>query len=905
MGDRDLLITAPDDNNHIRQQPLTGLSPANMDDEIMITTSQMTRTLRQVAAGLFLLLGAFILLLITGAAAGNLAAESPPAPAFPKDVYQLLQNALDSERSNLAEIEQSLKRWEAERSRISIEIETYRIQNVAHGNLLVVLQTRVEDLRNALNTNQLAIKSLSERIAQFINFGEGVADRMAQLRERIAVAQKQMLDPQLERLPDEDQWTLQRQYQNLVALMQEKEQRGEAFLEAFEALLQRMTDLREDLVQTRWRLEKRLRADVNAKLFEHTPQPLVGLKSQSLSAELVLIGDRLAGLFYADFWRGQWHNFKRSFGLTQIIFVLIFGMTLVLQRTIRRYLRSVEERLDSPSQQYRRLALMLLRRSFVLVCAAAILWLYEALKLPHMDYSLARFLDNIVLALLAIRWGIDFLQNAPDRNARSLYQFVQKRIVQSLQWLRLLAIGYLTLAWGAGSGSELVGLARLALEMVLLLRVVVFWRELRRLVAEQLRRGEAAPSRNRLVLAWSWSYLVAGGAVLMELTGYRVFAGHWLLTWWEILLLVLWVHIGWRVIHEWDAAQKAVAHVKNEGDTSQVAVTAGWLPVLLTRLLLLAGLVAGAVVAWSSTEFLAAVLKEVFNFAFTMGSLSLSVKGLLFAVVILCATSVATRVGRRFLLEKMLASRDLERGLKDSIVTITSYVLWGLGLVLALGIIGINATSLAVVFGALSIGIGIGMQNIFNNFISGLILLFERPIQVGDYVEVGGLWAEVKKINVRSTIVQTLDNASVIIPNSDLISEQVTNWSFKDPRMRRHVDVGVAYGSDTDLVRDTLLDIAAHTPQVLHYPRPDVLFLDHGDSALIFRLRYWAHVENFYSTSTAIRFELDRRFRELEIEIAFPQRDIHIRTIDPSFFAQAPTANTPPSPSAVEAVPIG
>jgi small-conductance mechanosensitive channel len=299
---------------------------------------------------------------------------------------------------------------------------------------------------------------------------------------------------------------------------------------------------------------------------------------------------------------------------------------------------------------------------------------------------------------------------------------------------------------------------------------------------------------------------------------------------------------------------------------------------------------------WSSTEFMTASLRQVFDLAFSVGSLSFSVKGLLLAVVIVCATHVATRLGRKFLSEKILDSRDFERGLKDSIITITTYVVWGLGLLLALGVLGVNTTSLAVVFGALSIGIGFGLQNIFNNFISGLILLFERPIQVGDFVEVNGLWAEVKQINVRATIVQTFDNASVIIPNSEFISQQVTNWSFKDPRMRRQVDVGVAYGSDLELVRRTLLDIAAQTPQVLKYPRPDVIFMDHADSALIFRLRFWTHVEQYWSTTTDVRFELDRRFRELGIEIAYPQRDLHIRSADPNLFAKTPVSESPAPP---------
>ena len=207
------------------------------------------------------------------------------------------------------------------------------------------------------------------------------------------------------------------------------------------------------------------------------------------------------------------------------------------------------------------------------------------------------------------------------------------------------------------------------------------------------------------------------------------------------------------------------------------------------------------------------------------------------------------------------------------------YLLWGLGIVMALSILGVSATSLAVVFGAMSIGIGFGLQNIFNNFISGIILLLERPIQVGDAIEIGGVWAEVKKINIRATIVQTFDNASLIIPNSEFISSQVTNWSFKEPSLRRKVSVGVAYGSDVELVRKTLLEIAGQTANVMKKPKPDVMFDDHGDSALIFTLRYWTTIKYYYITSTDIRFAIDRLFKERDIEIAFPQRDIHIRSM--------------------------
>ena len=299
----------------------------------------------------------------------------------------------------------------------------------------------------------------------------------------------------------------------------------------------------------------------------------------------------------------------------------------------------------------------------------------------------------------------------------------------------------------------------------------------------------------------------------------------------------------------------------------------------LARLIWFMGLTTGILWAWDSSGYLFSQLGSFIDATLTVGSLKLSIKGIMVAAFILYMTRLLVHIGQSLLNEKVLDKKTLEPGLKDSILTIISYLAWGLGLVLALGILGVNATSLAVIFGALSIGIGFGLQNIFNNFISGLILLFERPIQVGDVVEVAGIWAEVKKINVRATLVKTFDNASMIIPNSEFISQQVTNWSYKDKRMRRNIEVGVAYGSDIELVQRTLLEIAERHRKVLKSPQPDVLFINHADSALIFRLRIWVHIDDSLLVPSQIRCDIDQRFRELAIEIAFPQRDLHIRTL--------------------------
>ena len=158
------------------------------------------------------------------------------------------------------------------------------------------------------------------------------------------------------------------------------------------------------------------------------------------------------------------------------------------------------------------------------------------------------------------------------------------------------------------------------------------------------------------------------------------------------------------------------------------------------------------------------------------------------------------------------------------------------------------------------------------------------------------MWAQVKKINVRSTVVQTYDNASLIIPNADFISNQVTNWSFKDKRIRRNISVGVAYGSDIELVRETLLEISKDTKKVLRNPKPDVVFRDFGDSALIFQLRVWTDIDNMLIVETDIRFKIDKLFKERKIEISFPQRDIHIRSVEGLSKTEASEIINPESP---------
>ena len=265
----------------------------------------------------------------------------------------------------------------------------------------------------------------------------------------------------------------------------------------------------------------------------------------------------------------------------------------------------------------------------------------------------------------------------------------------------------------------------------------------------------------------------------------------------------------------------------------------------------------------------------------TIGNVTISVTDLLAGLLVFAAVIVLTRMLQRLLSQRVLPQTTLDSGVQNSISAGLGYV--GIALAAALGssAIGLDLSNLALIAGALSVGIGFGLQTVVNNFVSGLILLIERPIKVGDWIIAAGHEGYVKRINVRATELETFQRASVIIPNSELISSSVINWTHKNKLGRVEVPVGVAYGSDVQLVMDTLMDCLKADSRVLTWPEPYVVFLNFGDSSLDFSARgYIGDVEWVLSISSDLRIAIEKAFREKGIEIPFPQRDIHLRDID-------------------------
>jgi small-conductance mechanosensitive channel len=276
------------------------------------------------------------------------------------------------------------------------------------------------------------------------------------------------------------------------------------------------------------------------------------------------------------------------------------------------------------------------------------------------------------------------------------------------------------------------------------------------------------------------------------------------------------------------------------------------------------------------------VLKRIWSYLshpYEIGNLKGSVTSLLGGALIFTLAILLSRTLSKFLQRRIAKRAYLDPGLHYTIGRLTQYLVIVLGLLLALSFgVGLNLTSIAVIFTALSVGIGFGLQYIAADIASGFILLFERPVRVGDRITIGEDEGDVQSINLRTTVVTTNDRISIIVPNSKLVSQRLINWSYGDPRARIAILVNVAYGSDIGLVTNTLLKAAEDIENVLLDPAPKVQFLKFGDWSLDFRLLVWTNRPRLHmQIRSDINYRIEGLFRQEGIEIPFPQTELRLR----------------------------
>jgi small-conductance mechanosensitive channel len=279
-------------------------------------------------------------------------------------------------------------------------------------------------------------------------------------------------------------------------------------------------------------------------------------------------------------------------------------------------------------------------------------------------------------------------------------------------------------------------------------------------------------------------------------------------------------------------------------------------------------------------EYLAPFFNLLNYNLFALGEAKITPLSILYLILLTYALFFLSRKLRDFLVEKLLGKTSLNLGARQAVGTIVRYFVLFIGFLVILQTVGINLTTLNVLAGAVGIGVGFGLQNIASNFISGLIILLERPVQVGDRIEVDDVNGKVIHIGARSTQIRTNDNVTIIVPNSKFISENVVNWSFSNQSVRFRVPVGVAYDSDLRLVRKLLLEVAEKNADVLREPKPGVRLIKFGDSSIDMQLWVWTREKLHRKTAfiSELNFAIWEIFRENNIEIPFPQTDLHIRS---------------------------
>ncbi|QTA80834.1 Mechanosensitive ion channel [Desulfonema limicola] len=787
-----------------------------------------------------------------------------------------IEMSLKMENKNIEDIKKEQKELKENSKDLANEINGYKVQLSKHINLLHLPQTKIEDLEQALIKHRKALENIDAYLINFKQKQTVVLQRLAQTEEQYTFNEKQIYEISIEGGNTAlDAQVLVENIQMLIRVLSVKINELEWLDEYYKTNIKQLQELRDELSQFTEKFIQDIEERKKIQLFTRKDNPLEALNYASIKHETNLLTGKIKELFTLIYWQKLFSDVWNSRGVLFFSVIILFITAFFAIIKINRYY-PVPEIPETGDMTWYSFINILFRRSLLLFVSCIFLYFFSTI---HQLYKIIPFTQaayKLMIIILFTRWAALFMSLWLSQNKqKNISAQLISSIISGIRIVRYFALIHVVMEWLLGENSVIIVLIRIFFDFVLIIGCVNFWK---RLKADSHDDPDITFQGFSLYnIIEKLTYIIFLGGLVSELIGYGFFAVYWYASWGRTIITLIWGGLIFMVFREW----KHNINLQPETDESQKKhnVTVKRFCVRLCWPVWFICFIISLIVAWGGRQSVIINSLAVLNHPVQIGSITINLMGFVYAFLTLSLFHLAMQIWKHDLINKVFPDDKFEMGLKSSINSIITYVVWAVAIIISLSFIGFSTASLTVVFGALSVGLGFGLQNIFNNFVSGIILLFERPIQVGDIVEVNGIWGEIKNINIRSTQVQTYDNASLIIPNSEFISSQVTNWSFKDMRIRRKLNIGVAYGSDIELVRKLLIEIAKNTENVLLYPEPNIVFQDFGDSALIFVLRYWTHLDYFFSTQTDIFFEVDRLFKENNIEIPFPQRDVYIRSM--------------------------
>jgi small-conductance mechanosensitive channel len=475
--------------------------------------------------------------------------------------------------------------------------------------------------------------------------------------------------------------------------------------------------------------------------------------------------------------------------------------------------------------------------------------------LYHPGLPIWRLLENVVILVCLVRLAMIILHMASEKGALTVLIVV------------FVLVSYMHLV------AFPVPLYRLLVVGIVLVGLGFCWRHARHLLRK---RGPA-------LHVWGLRGVAMMSVIIVvaEITGYHTTALYLLRSSIASIfcLLAVWIlFVIFNSVLEMALVQTPLRHLKLISQNTDIIIhRLNPIIVVACGVLLLEFLL----VTWNIYPSMMAALTGVLSVGFSLGETRISIGWVLTAVTVVYVTFLLSWMVQSLLLKEVLPKRRVTKGVQVSISKLVHYAILLVGFLVGLRVLGFDMTNMAILGGAVGVGVGFGLQAIINNFASGLILLFERPIKVGDSVQLGTDWGEVKNMGLRATVIQTYDSAEIVVPNSDLITNRVTNWTLTGRRVRLRVPVGVAYGSNVTRVVALMLQCATENARVLRTPAPQVLFLQFGDSSLNFELRAWvAEFDIHLEVKSELNMAIDKLFQQHGIEIPFPQRDLHLRSVD-------------------------
>lgn len=851
--------------------------------------------IRSCVRVLFCLLPGLIAMLVCGFAsgAGDLHAapqdsivngiDRPSVSRAVEDPYAELEasyrQALETEREKLVYLRERVALSEARAPELGEIHASHQVMISNHANLLATADVDLQVLSRAHARQQVELSRIKARLADFsgaiweFETLEDETDRQLSFYSRqieytkaqppYIPVNRSLLDP----------------LESLMVVLEQKKKKAETLIEHYTHWKDRFSELQNDIEGLSARYEQTIRERERERIVAQEANPVVRIVTGELSEELARFSLQFREILTTRFWYKpgdiSWEAYFAFFGMFAVFFLAVHLALYFFSR----YLGVLKQEMYEQDYIYRYLVLQLVQRSLVIMGAIAFLHFYPIRPV----YQLAPFfvlvptLIPILVLFLGVQWGLVFLRGMRRSTEDRLFLRMIPVIRTLLMGIFVFGTAYILISRLYCTDCILLTSWRLLGQIFLLTWTAYFLRVFYRnafgsLLAEHTWFDNARPC----VIVIATGVVLTG--LIAELAGFGGVAVFWFSGLWWTLLIALWAFILFGFFKESDVTTYIEKSDELTGDEfEEQPYPVRWLLVRVMRVVLVVLLLFFIPLAWGAGSGFWGDVFSAANVRVGIGDFEFSTMGVVYAAVVLLIIYTLSVIWKSVLRNRILNESDMEEGLKDSITRISVYGLWGVGLLVAMQMLGVSGTSLAVVFGALGIGLGFGLQHIFRDFVSGIILLFERPIQVGDVVEIDGTWGTVKEINVRATYVKTYDNSDLIIPNADFVSRTVTNWSFRDPRIRRRIRVRVAYDSDVRLVKETLVNIAYRHPRVLRRPFPEVYFMELGESAMLFELRIWLHIDYFITVETEVRDDISRQFRELGIRIAFPQQDIYIK----------------------------